>query len=120
LICTQEKIMNRANLILHCGAHAVDRQQIYGVPTPAGTRTWFPIAHGTILDELQHVLTNNGLRVVSEAHGPTRDGARYFGLLWRSASWTPALSICLSIVACRKSLCGRCAAHSTQKSEREP
>jgi hypothetical protein len=73
--------MNRANLMLHCGAHAVDREQVYRVPTPAGTRTWFPIAHGKVLDEVQQVLTSNGLHVVSEAHGLTRDGARYFGLL---------------------------------------
>lgn len=40
-----------------------------------------PVAHGAILDEVQHVLTANGLHVVSEAHGLTADGARYFGLL---------------------------------------
>jgi hypothetical protein len=40
-----------------------------------------PIAHGTILDQVQHVLTANGLSVVSEAHGLSADGARYFGLL---------------------------------------
>src|SRR5215472_15663184 len=74
LICTKEKTMNRSDLMLHCGAHAVDREQVYRVPTPAGTRTWFPIAHGKVLDEVQQVLTNNGLHVVSEAHGLTRDG----------------------------------------------
>jgi hypothetical protein len=73
--------MNRANLIFHVGAQAVDREHVYGVPTPARTRTWFPIAHGTVLDEVQRVLSNNGLQVVSEAHGLTHDGARYFGLL---------------------------------------
>ena len=69
------------NLILHSGAQRVDRQQVYGVSTPQPAGTWYPIPHGALLDEVQSVLTANGMTVVSEAHGLHRAGARYFGML---------------------------------------
>jgi hypothetical protein len=73
--------MQHANLVLHCGAHNVSREQVAATVTPPRTETWVPIPHGTILDQVQTCLTGHGLHVVSEAHGLTRDGARYFGLL---------------------------------------
>ena len=33
------------NLILHCGAHRVDRQEVENIPTPRSTETWTPIPH---------------------------------------------------------------------------
>jgi Domain of unknown function (DUF932) len=81
--------MNKSNLILHCGAARAERQQVYDVPTPPRTGTWVPVAHGVILDEVQTVLTASGLQVVSEAHGLTRDGARYFGLLQVTSGHNP-------------------------------
>ncbi len=73
--------MHKSNLILHCGAHAASREQVNAVVTPPRTGTWVPVPHGVILDEVQNVLQSNGLEVVTEAHGLTRDGLRYFGLL---------------------------------------
>jgi hypothetical protein len=73
--------MHQSNLILHCGAFTATRVQVAGVATPPGTRTWRPIPHGRLLDGVQGSLGRAGLAVVSEAHGLTRDGNRYFGLL---------------------------------------
>lgn len=73
--------MQRANLVLHCGAHHVERHQVTATPTPPRTLSWVPIAHDTLLDRVQASLVGNGLHVVSEAHGLTHDGQRYFGLL---------------------------------------
>src|SRR6516225_6713611 len=74
-------IMNRCNLILHCGAQAVGREQVHTVATPSRTGTWVPVPHAVLLEEVQRVLEQSGLQVVGEAHGLTREGARYFGLL---------------------------------------
>ena len=71
----------KANLMLHCGAKAVSREQVAAVPTPARTPTWVPIAHGRLLAGVQECLARAGLSVVSEAHGLARDGSRYFGLM---------------------------------------
>jgi len=71
----------RANLLLHCGAHAVDREIIGTTSTPEPTITWTPIAHMALVEEVERVLKSNGLVVVEQAHSLTHDGMRYFGLM---------------------------------------
>ena len=73
--------MPRSNLLLHVGASAVSREQLAAVATPQRTRTWVPLTHGKLLDCVQTQLGQAGLTVVTEAHGLTNDGNRYFGLL---------------------------------------
>jgi hypothetical protein len=73
--------MNSANLILHCGANAVSRDRVAEVLTPSRTESWVPIPHHRLLASVQESLNRSGLHVVTEAHGLTRDGNRYFGLL---------------------------------------
>ena len=70
-----------ANLILHHDAHGVDRSALFRVPTPEPTSTWQPIAHTELLAQVESALPRYGLTKVSEAHGLTHDGARYFGLI---------------------------------------
>jgi hypothetical protein len=73
--------MNRSRLCLHTGARAIEREHLAIVATPERTRTWVPIPHHQLLDTVQQTLAGAGLSVVSESHGLTKDGARYFGLL---------------------------------------
>lgn len=73
--------MVKSNLCLHAGARSASRDQVAAVPTPARTASWVPIPHGRLLAGVQESLARAGLSVVSEAHGLTRDGGRYFGLL---------------------------------------
>lgn len=73
--------MKKCNLCLHAGARTVEREQLVTVPTPERTKTWVPIPHNRLLEGVQAQLQRAGLSVVSEAHGLTKDGARYFGLL---------------------------------------
>jgi hypothetical protein len=82
--------MHRANLVLHCGAYKVEREQVAATPRPPRTPSWVPLAHGAILDCVQACLISNGLHIVSEAHGLTRDGQRYFGLLQVATGGDPA------------------------------
>lgn len=70
-----------ANLILHHGDHAVDRSELLRVPTPNATSTWRPIAHAELLTQVESALPRYGLSKVSEAHGLSHNGARYFGLI---------------------------------------
>lgn len=73
--------MRQSNLILHAGAGSVERGAVALVATPARTKTWVPIPHAVLLDQVQGTLEAQGLTVQSEAHGLTREGDRYFGLL---------------------------------------
>ena len=41
----------RADLLLHCGAHAVDREVIGSTPTPEPTTTWTPLPHMALIQE---------------------------------------------------------------------
>ena len=71
----------RANLLLHCGAHAVDRLMITTIPTPEPTATWTPLPHLALIEEVEEVLRSNGLSIVNSALSLTHDGLRYFGLM---------------------------------------
>ncbi len=70
-----------SNLTLHHGAHGVDRSALLRVPTPEPTSTWQPIAHAELLAQVESALPRYGLAKVSEAHGLSHNGARYFALL---------------------------------------
>lgn len=68
------------NLVLHCGAHNVERQKVADVATPEGTDTWFPIPHTSLLDLIENSLPNFGLAIVQQQHALMREDHRYFGL----------------------------------------
>ncbi len=69
------------NLMLHCGAHHVERQELEQAPTPDRTKTWVPIAHQTLLHQVETTLVDDGMTIVNQSHALWGDGARYFGLL---------------------------------------
>ncbi len=69
------------NLLLHCGSEQVPREELYRTRTPAATRTWQPIPHSLLLQQVEATLPRFGMRVVNQAHGLSHDGDRYFGLL---------------------------------------
>ena len=55
----------RANLLLHCGAHAVDRVIISATQTPQPTATWTPVSRIALIEEVEQVLHSTGLSVVN-------------------------------------------------------
>jgi hypothetical protein len=69
------------NLLLHCGAHAVELKQVATIATPAPTDTWCPIPHHQLIDTVQRTLAATNLKIGSQAHSLTHDGSRYFGLM---------------------------------------
>lgn len=68
-------------MLLHCGATIVSREELFAVPTPRETSTWFPLSHRTILREVGTQLKACGFRIEEETHALSHDGARYFGVL---------------------------------------
>ena len=69
------------NMILHCGAGFLDREEIDKIETPKATQSWTPIPHGRLIDEVKHALVGETIEVTEEAHSTTKDGQNYFGLL---------------------------------------
>lgn len=75
------KARRNPNLILHCGAEAVDLAQVRSVKTPRATSTWQPIPHHQLIQTVQRTLATTKLTIGTQAHSLTHDGARYFGLM---------------------------------------
>jgi hypothetical protein len=69
------------NLILHCGASAVELDQVAAVNTPRATSTWHPIPHHQLIETVQRTLAATKLTIGTQAHSLTHDGSRYFGLM---------------------------------------
>ncbi len=69
------------NLILHCGAHNVQRTDVENVSTPRPTQSWHPIPHIQLISQVERTLRANRLTIGTSAHSLTHDGARYFGLM---------------------------------------
>lgn len=69
------------NLLLHCGANAVNRNDVLNASTPPCTATHVPIPHHTLLTEVTDTLRYHNYRVVNEAHALSDDSNRYFGML---------------------------------------
>lgn len=73
--------MKQANLILHCGAAKIEREQLINVPTPAATASWCPIPHIRMVEQVETALATTGMRTINQCHSVTKEGNRYFGLL---------------------------------------
>lgn len=69
------------NLMLHCGARAVQMQQVSAALTPEPTTSWQPIPHDRLILTVQTMLAATDLTVGAQAHSLTHDGMRYFGLM---------------------------------------
>jgi hypothetical protein len=69
------------NLVLHCGARHVERTAIATVSTPAASKTWVPVPHHHLLEQVESTIVARGMTVVNQAHALWNDGSRYFGLL---------------------------------------
>ena len=78
--------MKTLNLMLHCGANAVTRNDLLNAETPTGTRTHQPIPHSVLLDQVTDKLRYHGYHILNEAHGMTHDGNRWFGMMQLSTS----------------------------------
>ena len=68
-------------MLLHCGAQIVSREQLFAVPTPRGTQTWYPLGHRKILGEVESQLETSGFTILEETHALSHEGARYFGVM---------------------------------------
>jgi hypothetical protein len=67
--------------MLHCGAQAVDMQEVRNVPTPLHTKTHYPIPHGDFIDVVGQALKDANMNVKEQVHALNGNGSRYFGLV---------------------------------------
>ena len=60
---------------------SVKRDELHGIPVPSGTHSWRPVAHTTILGEVEARLRETGTRIVGERLTVTHGGGRLFAVL---------------------------------------
>ena len=73
--------MKSCNLVLHCGAAAVERAALKSVHTPMATATWSPIPHLRLVEQVERALSAAKFMIVNQAHALSHAGDRYFGLI---------------------------------------
>ena len=62
-------------------AELVTRTDLRQVRTPPGTRTWQPLPHATLLDQVCHWPARCGYQITSESHTLGSGDQHYFGVL---------------------------------------
>jgi hypothetical protein len=73
--------------MLHCGANPIDYPALRDIVTPDPTPSHVPIPHHRLVDMMRHTLGFYGHEVVSEQHGVTEDGMRYFGVMMLKSTY---------------------------------
>lgn len=76
-----------ATLMTHTGARKVTREELSLVPTPPATDTFKPVAHTTLIEELESSLAFRHIRIVRDEYAVSPDGMRLFGLLELDADY---------------------------------
>lgn len=67
-------------LMIHAGAHRVERATVCAVPTPLPTRTHYPIPHEYMIEKVLAWIASDQMTIVAERHALGHDGANYFGV----------------------------------------
>lgn len=73
--------MKTSNLVLHCGARSITRDELDAIPAPAPVDRWNPVPYGRLVGEVERSLGQSNLRIVNQAYGVTDQNKRMFGLL---------------------------------------
>jgi hypothetical protein len=73
--------MRNNDLILHCGAGYVEREQLRAVPTPAPTSSWRPVPHADVADLIADHAIALGYQIENEQYGLNPSGTKMFGVL---------------------------------------
>src|SRR5207249_3852401 len=89
--------MASANLILHCGAREVTRQQLMEVPCPPPEGRWHPVPHHEVLDHALQALDDAGYGVEKMQIGLTRDDARFFATLTLRSPLVSGVSLAVGL-----------------------
>lgn len=69
------------DLILHCGANQVTRDQLHTIETPPPTDTWRPVSHAKVAELVVANAKNRGYQIETEQYGLNPSGTKMFGVL---------------------------------------
>lgn len=89
--------MSESNLVLHCGAREVTRDELALVNAPEPTKTWYPIAHRNVLDAVETMLGESGFVIAKSRYALSRGDAQFFGTLDLTSEIAAGVSLSVGI-----------------------
>lgn len=73
--------MAQSQLLAHCGASKIGREELKAVPTPLASTTHQPVPHCEVVGALVETLSFRQISVVREEYAVSPDGMKLFGVL---------------------------------------
>lgn len=89
--------MVTSTLMSHRGAREVTQAELAAIEAPPPTKTWFPIAHRTILDSVSSTLEGAGFQIRRRRLSLSNGDARFFGTLDLATSINDDVSLAVGI-----------------------
>ncbi len=68
-------------LMLHCGGQLKSRDEVFAVPLPPATTSYFPLAYESLVTRIEKQLAVEGITIRDEKLALAKNGQRLFGLL---------------------------------------
>lgn len=72
---------SHGTMVIHAGAHRIERADLYQLELPEATDTFQPIAHSKLIEAVEESLTYRNLSIVREEYAVSKDGMKMFALL---------------------------------------
>lgn len=72
--------MSAANLVVHAGGWNATEEEVNAVPVPEHTKTYTPIPHGRLIEQLQSILPRQGMKLERLQLALSNKGERLFGV----------------------------------------
>ncbi len=76
-----------SQLMVHCGAQRITRQELANLNVPEATATFKPIAHSTLVDVIEEALAFRHIRITGQEFAASPDGMKLFGVLRVNADY---------------------------------
>lgn len=76
-----------ANLMLHCGAHQIEYEELQLIKTPEPEGIWHPLDHTIVFQTMMDALTSAKYKVMQAVHAVSKKGNNYFGLAQVNADY---------------------------------
>lgn len=83
------------DLVCHKGARRVERHELANVETPEPTKTFYPMSHSAVTDEVTSNLVSSGFQLVREEYALSKNDQQFFGVLDLKTELSDG--VCLSV-----------------------
>lgn len=88
---------SESQLVLHCGARNVTREELDKVEAPPATSTWFPVKHSAVIDTVGQSLHDAGFTITKTQFGLSRTDNRLFAVIDLSSPLATGVTLAVGV-----------------------